>query len=115
MKNHPDSSFSKLKFSELSLNDILKTKYFTIPNLNNLSINLDERFFDIKQNAKHFDNYLKLILPYFNDKGTRALQVKIPFNNHNHSNTFKNSNFLLRSNIIIFNNTFFRINGPFGL
>jgi IS605 OrfB family transposase len=99
MKNHPDSSFIKLKFSELSLNDILKTKYFTIPNLNNLSINLDERFFDIKQNAKHFDNYLKLILPYFNDKGTRALQVKIPFNNHNHSNNFKDSNFLLRSNI----------------
>jgi IS605 OrfB family transposase len=99
MKNHPDSSFTKLKFSELSLNNILKTKYFTIPNLNNLSINMDERFFDIKQNAKHFDNYLKLILPYFNDKGTRALQIKLPFNNHNHSNTFKDSNFLLRSNI----------------
>lgn len=99
MKNHPDSSFVKTKFSELSLNNILKTRYFTIPNLNNLSINMDERFFDIKQNAKHFDNYLKIILPYFNDKGTRALQIKIPFNNHNHSNTFKDNNFMLRSNI----------------
>jgi len=100
MKNHPDSSFCKTKFSDLSLNNILKTKYFTKPNLNNVSINLDERFFNI-QNGNHFDNFVNLKLPYFNEKGTRALQINIPFNHHKHSNQFKHNTFKLRNNIQI--------------
>lgn len=69
MKNHPDSSFTKTKYKELNLNNILKSKYFTIPNLNNISINLDERFFNI-QSGNHFDLFVNLKLPYFNEKGT---------------------------------------------
>jgi IS605 OrfB family transposase len=100
MKNHPDSSFCKTKFSDLSLNNILKTKYFTKPNLNNVSINLDERFFNI-QNGNHFDKFVNLKLPYFNEKGARALQINIPFNYHKHSLSFKHNTFKLRNNIQI--------------
>ena len=100
MKNHPNSSFCKTKFSDLSLNNILKTKYFTKPNLNNISINLTNEFFNI-QNGNHFDNFVNLKLPYFNEKGTRALQINIPFNHHKHSNQFKHNTFKLRNNIQI--------------
>ena len=100
MKNHPDSSFIKIKYSNLNLKSIIKSKYFKIPNLNNLSINLDERFFNIKS-GNHFDSFINLKLPYFNDKGTRALQINIPLNNHKHSNKLLSEGFNLRNNIQI--------------
>jgi IS605 OrfB family transposase len=93
-------NFTNKKFSELNLKDILTSKYFTKPNLNNISINLDERFFDI-QNGNHFDNFIKITLPFFNEKGTRALQVKIPLKQHKHSLSLSNDNFSLRKNIQI--------------
>jgi hypothetical protein len=98
VKNHPNSKFSKTKFSDLKLKEILKSKYFTIPNINNISINLDERFFDIKQ-SNSFDNYVKIILPEFNQKGTRALNVKIPLKHHKHSNSLKDKGYNLKNNI----------------
>lgn len=99
-EKHPNSLFVNKKFSELKLNNILKTKYFTIPNINNISINLDERFFDIKS-GKHFDSFVKIILPFFNEKGTRAIKINLPLNNHKHSNNLEKNNFKLRKNIQI--------------
>lgn len=97
-KYHPNSTFTNIKFSELSLKNILKSKYFTIPSLNNISINLDERFFNITEGT-HFDNFINLKLPYFNDKGTRALQINIPLKQHKQSNKLKSNNFNLVNNI----------------
>lgn len=107
-KNKPNSNFINLKFSELNLKPIFKSKYFTIPSLNNLSINLDERFFNI-QSGNHFDSFLNIKLPYFNEKGTRSLQVNIPLNNHKHSNKLLDNNFILKKNIQIkkINNNYF--------
>jgi putative transposase len=102
INKHPESSFAKKKFSELKIKPILKSKYFSMPKLNNLSINLDERFFDIEA-GKHFDNFINIKLPYFNEKGTRALQINIPINNHKHSNSFKKNDFTLRKAIQIKN------------
>lgn len=96
--NHPNSTFVKKKYSELNLNDIIRTKYFIKPNVNNITITLDERFFDIK-NGSHFDNFVKIILPFFNEKGTRALQVKLPLKQHKHSNKLKADGFHLRNGI----------------
>jgi putative transposase len=104
---HPESSFVKTKFSELKTKPVLKTKYFSIPKLNNLSINLDERFFDI-EDGNHFDSFINIRLPYFNEKGTRALQINIPLNNHKHSNSLKKDEFSLRKTIQIKN-----INGQY--
>ena len=95
---HPNSKFVKVKYKELNLKDIYKTKYFTVPNLNNLSINLDERFFDITE-GNSFDNFVRIKLPFFNDKGTRALQIRIPLKQHKHSNKLKLNGFKLRNNI----------------
>ena len=107
-KNDRQNNFINKKFSELKLKDVLLSKYFTKPNLNNISINLDERFFDIQQ-GNHFDNFVKIILPFFNEKGTRALQVKIPLKQHKHSLSLLNNDFTLRKNIQIkkINNSFF--------
>ncbi len=93
-------NFTNKKYSELNLKNILKSKYFTIPTIKTLSINFDERFFNIESGV-YFDNFIKIILPYFNEKGTRALQINIPINLHKHSNQFKDNNFILRKNIQI--------------
>jgi len=99
-KNNRQVNFINKKFSELKLKDILLSRYFTKPNLNNISISLDERFFDI-QYGKHFDNFVKVILPFFNEKGTRALQVKVPLQYHKHSLSLFKDGFTLRKNIQI--------------
>lgn len=100
IENHPNNKFVNKKYSELNLKDIYKSKYFTIPNLNNISINLDERFFDIKQ-SNHFNNFIKIILPYFNEKGTRANKINIPLKQHKHSNKLKENGYNLKNNIQI--------------
>lgn len=97
-KNNRQQNFINKKFKELNINNILYTKYFTKPDLKNISINLDERFFDIKKST-HFNNFIKIILPIFNDKGTRALNVKLPFNNHKHSNSIKSKGYNLKKNV----------------
>jgi putative transposase len=100
--------FTNKKYSELNLKNILKSKYFTIPNINKLSINFDERFFNIIK-GKYFNNFIRITLPYFNTNGTRALTINIPFNNHKHSNILLNEGFNLRNNIQIkkINNVFY--------
>lgn len=90
--------FVNKKFSELNLKDVKLSRFFTIPKIKNLSINLDERFFNILT-SKHFDNFINIKLPYFNEKGTRAIQINIPINQHKHSNNFKRDGFVLRKNI----------------
>lgn len=98
--NKADCKFTLTKFSDLKLKKITKSKYFTKPSLNSISINLDERFFNI-QAGKYFNNFINIKLPYFNDKGTRAIQINVPINHHKHSNTFKLNGFKLRNNIQI--------------
>jgi putative transposase len=63
-----------------------------------LTITLDERFFDIK-NGEHFDNFVKIILPDFNEKGTRALQINVPLKQHKQSNKIKDAGFTMRKAI----------------
>jgi len=98
--NDRQLNFVNKKFSELKLKNILLSRYFTKPNLKNISIGFDERFFDI-QYGKYFDNFVKIILPFFNEKGTRALQIKVPLKHHKHSLSLLKSGFTLRKNIQI--------------
>jgi IS605 OrfB family transposase len=93
--NNRQTKFVNTKFSKLKLKDVMNTRFFTVPTVKNVTINLDERFFDISYNSS-FDGFIKIILPFFNDKGTRALSIKVPFNHHKHSNKFKDNNFTLR-------------------
>lgn len=98
IKNHPQSKFSQTKFSDLKLNNIIYTKYFTTPNIKDISINLGDEFIDIK-NVSSFDNFISIRLPYFNEKGTRALKINIPLKYHRHSNKLKNEGYKLKNNI----------------
>jgi IS605 OrfB family transposase len=93
--NGRQTKFVDTKFSKLKLKDIMNTKFFTVPTVKNVTINLDERFFDISYNTS-FDGFIKIILPIFNEKGTRALNIKVPFNHHKHSKKFRDNNFTLR-------------------
>lgn len=97
-EHHSESSFAKKKFSELKLNDVLITKFFKKPKINNISINLTNEFFDI-QEGNHFDSFVKIILPYFNEKGTRAIQINVPLKQHRHSNDLLQKGYCLRNNI----------------
>jgi IS605 OrfB family transposase len=97
LDKHPNSKFVNKKFKDLNLKSILKTKWFTKPNIKNLSINLTNEFFDIKQ-GNNFDNFIRIKLPFFNDKGTRSLKINIPLKHHRHSNKLKKSS-ELRNNI----------------
>jgi IS605 OrfB family transposase len=99
LKNKSDSKFNSLKFSELNLKPILQSKWFTKPILNNISINLDSRLFNIHHDAKHFDGFIRIILPTFNESGTRALQIRLPFKEHKHSLGFRFNTWQLRNTI----------------
>ena len=92
--------FVSKRFSDLKLKDSIKTRGFVIPDIKSLTIGLDERFFDIKFDSS-FDGFVKIILPFFNEKGTRALQVKVPISHHKHSKTFVDKQFSLRKAIQI--------------
>jgi len=97
-RNNRQTTFLGKKFSELNLKDIKLSRFFTKPKIRRLSINLDERFFNIEQ-GKHFDSFINIKLPFFNEKGTRALQINIPINKHKHSNGLKRDGFKLKKNI----------------
>ncbi len=90
--------FTEKKFSQLVLKDIRKTRFFFKPEVKNVSIGLDERFFDI-QEGRFFNSFVKIILPFFNQKGTRALQVRVPLKFHRQSNDLKAKGFSLKKNI----------------
>ena len=99
LKNKQDSKFNKLRFSSLNLKPILQSKWFSKPNLNNVSINLDSRLFNTQQNAKHFDSFVRIILPTFNERGNKGLQIRLPFNDHKHSLGFRHNTWQLRNTI----------------
>ena len=99
LKNKPDSKFISLRFSDLNLKPILQSKWFTKPSLNNISINLDSRLFNINHDDRHFNHFIKITLPTFNDRGTRALQIRLPFNDHKHSLGFRHNTYQLRNTI----------------
>ena len=100
--NNKLTGFTKLKYSELNLKNIIKSRYFTKPKLNNITISLTNEFYNIKT-GNYFDSFISIKLPYFNENGSRAIQIKIPFNHHRHSNSLLKNKFLLRNTIQIKN------------
>ncbi|NCC70892.1 hypothetical protein EOM09_04885 [bacterium] len=97
--------FTNKRFSELNLKSILLSKYFRIPELKNFSINIDSRFFNIKNTNNHFDCFIHLITPIFN--GRRGLTINIPFKHHRQSLKYKNWKLLNSTRLIYKNDKFF--------
>lgn len=101
--NSKHSRFTNKKFSELNLKSIYVSKYFKKPNLDNFSLNIDNRFFDIRNTNGEFDSFIKLILPIFNDKHTRSVSIKIPFKYHRMNIKYNSYNDWLLCNTIRLN------------
>lgn len=90
MKAEKQNNFTSKRYSELRLNPIHRTKYFTVPDLKNISINLDQRFVNVTTNSKHFDEFISITTPYLKEGyKNHKIKIKIPINHHAHSNKFK--------------------------
>ena len=83
--------FVEKKYSELKLKNILKTKYFTIPNIHNLTIELPPDRFDI-QKGNSFDEWINLRTPYLNPKYKRniGIQIKLPIKQYEYAKKYLN-------------------------
>lgn len=88
-ENNKLKIFTNKKFRELKLKNILKSKYFIKPDLQNFTLNLDERFINFSNNSKHFDEFLRLTLPYFKQNKKVAETVNLPIKQHKHSLKYK--------------------------
>lgn len=68
-----------------------KRKKKSKPEIKEITINLDERFFDIKEvNSNEFAQYIKIIFPFFKEGKRRTIQAKYPIKQHKHSLKFSN-------------------------
>ena len=92
--------FTNKKFKDLKLKNILKSKYFTKPVLDNFALNLDERFINFNTESKHFDEFLCLTLPYFKQNKRIAETVNLPIKQHKHSLKYSKDKNWTRKNTI---------------
>ena len=102
------SNFTSKKFSELQLKDIIISKYFTPPKIENLTITIDNRFLHF-QKGNSFDEFLKLTLHRFipNRKALKSEFINIPIKQHKHS--LKYSSWTRKNSIALskINNNFY--------
>ena len=70
--------FLEKQYKELKLKDIVKSRYFRIPVLKNLTIEVDSRLFDLQESKKHFDCWINLRLPFFIEGKRKAIAIKLP-------------------------------------
>jgi len=91
IKNNKHISFTNKRFSELKLKNILQSKYFSKPNLKNLTITIDDRVLDFKK-GNCFDEFVQINLPYFQENKKRAIKLRLPIKQHKHSLRFKDWN-----------------------
>ena len=99
-KANVHQNFLDKRFSDLNLKPIIQTKFFTRPDLKNLSFNLDSRFFDITKDSKHFDEFIRFFTPYFQETKKRTIKINIPIVHHKHSRKFLNDSNWIRKNSI---------------
>ena len=84
-----------------------KKKTLTKPLVKNLTITIDERFFDISFESKEFDEFINIKLPYFQENKKRAQTIKLPIKHHKHSLKFKDWNRRKSIKIIKRNNQYY--------
>lgn len=99
-KHHSNHPFLGIRYRNLSLKPIKDSQYFFEPEIKNVSMNLDYRFFNIQQ-GNHFDNFVRITLPFFQEGKRRAETINIPLKHHRHSLKFKNGGFSLKNTIQI--------------
>lgn len=83
-KNNKHQSFTSKRFNELNINFI---KRIPTINIQNVSIPIDNRLFDVKK-GNSFDEFIRLKTPYFLNNKKRAVTINIPLKCHRQSNKF---------------------------
>lgn len=72
----------------------------TKPIFKNISINIDERFVDIKETSNgEFDEFVKLTLPFMQPGKRRAKTINLPIKHHKHSNKFRLNDWVRKKTI----------------
>lgn len=94
-------SFINKRYSELELKPIIRSKFFTLPKIDNISIDLDERFFDLSSDAVHFDEFISIKTPYVKEGcKSQRIRINLPIKHHRHSNKFRKDPFWERKSSI---------------
>ena len=98
--------FTSKKYSELNLKSHLSYMKFDIENI---SMNIDANIFDVLvvNKSKEFDEFIRLISPYKENK--HYVAINIPLNHHKHSLKFLKSGWNRKSTIQLskINNSFY--------
>ena len=81
----------QIKFLSKRFND-LNLKFKNKPEVKNISIDLNQNLHNFNSNSKKFDEFIKIILPYFKEGKKRAETINIPFKWHKQSLKFKDWN-----------------------
>jgi IS605 OrfB family transposase len=107
LPNFEDISHSRWKqVAYKQASSILRTRFkkkkikFSKPNIQNISIELDNRLFDIVA-SNHFDSFIEITTPFFHAYKKVAKTIKIPIKNHKHSNKLESQGFKKRNTIIL--------------
>ena len=77
-------NFTEKKYSELKLKSIIKTKFFTIPNIKSLIIELPTDRFDI-QKGNSFDKWIKINTPYVKEGRRKGISIKLPIKQYEYT------------------------------
>ncbi|MFA5732827.1 MAG: hypothetical protein WC934_12610, partial [Acidithiobacillus sp.] len=89
IKKNKFKKFTSKKFNQLSLKDIKQSRFFTKPEIKNVSMILNAALVNFSSNSKNFDEFIKIRSPYFRNV-KYAITIKLPFKHHKHSNRFTN-------------------------
>ena len=95
IKNEIHTNFTSKRFKDLNINFI---KRIPTINIQNVSIPIDNRLFDI-QEGKTFDEFIRLKTPYFLNGKKRAVTINIPLKHHRQSKQFRDSNWTRKNTI----------------
>jgi putative transposase len=69
-----------------------KKKDYRFPNIKNISINIDERLFDIVKTNKEFNGFIRIKLPFFQENKKRAETINLPYKEYKHSLSYTDWN-----------------------
>ncbi|MFA5732014.1 MAG: transposase [Acidithiobacillus sp.] len=92
IKKNRFKKFTFKKFSQLRLKDIKQSRFFTKPTIKNITITLDYRLINFKNDSKYFNEFIRIRSPYFHASRKLAISINIPFKHHKHSNKFNDWN-----------------------
>jgi putative transposase len=87
IKDNKHQKFTSKRFSELNINYLKRINI----SIKNVSINIDQRLFDIQINTNNeFDEFVMIRLPWFEEKKKLAQKIKLPIKYHKHSLKYSN-------------------------